>query len=82
MIDEKKMKILHSALILIFDAIDSDKDSGISKDEFRYFFLSLNVDDRNISDWVFSAIDEDGNESLDQQGMSFRELQFNYKFYL
>ena len=65
-IEDKKMKILRTALMLIFDAIDADKDSGITKEEFRYFFLSLNIDDKNISDWVFSAIDEDGNESLDQ----------------
>ena len=67
--------------MLIFDAIDADKDSGITKEEFRYFFLSLNIDDKNISDWVFSAIDEDGNESLDQDGKFNIYLKRMKKFY-
>ena len=33
--DTKKVDILHAALKLIFDAIDADKDSGISKDEYK-----------------------------------------------
>ena len=68
MINQKKLKIIRSALELIFQSIDKDKNGGIDMGEFHNFFISFKVCDKSISDAVFSQIDINDDISLDQEG--------------
>ena len=53
---------------MIFDAIDTNNDGGIGDDEFYNYFTSFGLTDKAISKQVFTAMDTNGDGSLDRGG--------------
>lgn len=67
--DEAKRTSLRDALPLIYDAIDSNKDGSISKEEFANYFKSLNINDNQTAYDAFSAMDANNDGTLSKEGM-------------
>ena len=68
MADESKRASINATLPIIFRAIDSNQDDGISPDEFNNYFKSLGVEDEAFANEVFEAMDtnHDGNLSNEE----------------
>jgi hypothetical protein len=66
--DETKKAALKGALPLIYDAVDSNKDGSISKEEFSNYFKSLNINDTQAAFDAFKAMDVNNDDSLSKEG--------------
>ncbi len=68
MADESKRASINATLPIIFDAIDSNQDDGISSEEFVNYFNSMGVSDAKFAADVFAAMDANNDGSLSKQG--------------
>lgn len=66
--DEIKREAITNTLPLIFDAIDSNQDDGVSIDEFSNYFKSLSLFDSKFAGDVFAAMDANNDGSLSKEG--------------
>ena len=51
--NDKKRMAITDTLPLIFDAIDYNRDDGVSVDEFSVFFRSLGIEDTKVSLFIY-----------------------------
>lgn len=84
--DKNKLKAIDVTLNLIFDAIDSNQDEGVSGDEFNTYFQSLGVFDAEFAAKVFEDMDSNHDGILSKKGKKissklFFKLKFNIYFF-
>ncbi len=68
MADESKRAAINATLPIVFEAIDANKDDGISPDEFHNYFVSLGVTDEAFTQMVFKAMDANNDGDLSKEG--------------
>jgi hypothetical protein len=68
MADESKRASINATLPIIFDAIDSNQDDGVSAEEFGNYFASMGVNDAKFASEVFAAMDANNDGSLSKEG--------------
>ncbi len=68
--DDAKRASINATLPLIFQAIDANKDDGVSPGEFHNYFVSLGVSDQAFTQMVFQAMDANNDGDLSKDGES------------
>lgn len=68
--DESKRAAINATLPIVFEAIDANKDDGVSPEEFHNYFVSLGVTDESFTKMVFSAMDTNNDGDLSKDGKS------------
>ena len=61
---------------MIFDAVDSNLDNAIAKEEFAAYFASLGITDANLAGQVFRYMDSNNDGVLSKDGRLFHYLKF------
>jgi len=78
MADEGKRASINATLPIVFQAIDANKDDGVSPEEFHNYFVSLGVKDQAFTESVFKAMDANHDGDLSKEEFT----EFGKEFFL
>ena len=67
--DPVKRKAILDTLPLIFQAIDTNNDGSIAKEEFQVYFESFGLEDTKFAIEIFKDLDTNHDLSLSQEGI-------------
>jgi hypothetical protein len=80
--DATKRAAIEATLPLIFDAVDTNLDNAIEKEEFGAYFASLGIHDANLAGQVFRYMDSNNDGVLSKEGEFYFQIFFIFKLFI